>query len=163
MSRITSFLLQNWGNLASVAGLILSGLAAIFAHRASLEADKARRSVLARSMAEDMNAGIKLAAEITILIDTGKLELALSKCNDLLDLPNQIRSRWESELAIESRNRWLAAYEQLDSMHKVLSKSAHTDIGEKELNALRRSCTRVRTIFAEEYGSAQRLLDRGSK
>lgn len=37
MSRAAEFLLQNWGNLASVAGLILSGLAAIFAHRALTE------------------------------------------------------------------------------------------------------------------------------
>ena len=106
-----------------------------------------------------MNPGIKLAAEITILIETGKLELALSKCNDLFDLPNQIRARWDSDLTVESKNRWLAAHEQLDSMHKVLSKSVHSELDQKELNALRRSCMRVRTTFAEDYGSAQRLLD----
>jgi len=113
-------------------------------------------------MAEDINAGIKLAAEITILIDKGKLELALSKCNDLLDLPNQIRTRWDSDLTIGSKDHWLAAHEQLDSMHKVLSKSVNSELSQKELNALRRSCMQVRTTFIEEYGTAQRFIDGGA-
>lgn len=162
MSHVIESLLRNWGNLASVAGLALSAVAAYFAHKASVDADKARRSVLTHSMAEEMNSGIKLAAEITILIDTGKLELALSKCNDLLDLPNQIRARWDSNLTTESKNRWLAAHEQLDSMHKVLSKSINSQLESKELNALRRSCMKVRTTFVEEHGTAQRLIDGGA-
>jgi hypothetical protein len=46
---------QNWGNLASVAGLVFSILAFVFAKRASTAVREARDAALRQSLGEDMH------------------------------------------------------------------------------------------------------------
>ncbi len=154
------FLLTNWGNLASVVGLILSLLAAILASRASKAAEGARRAVLSRTMAEEISGGYKLASEITMLIGISQFNMALTKCSDLLDVPNRIRIRWLEALATTSKNNWLLARQQLDSIHAVLAKaSSGTTLTPRELAQLTKSCLSVRTIFVEEQTTATKAAD----
>jgi hypothetical protein len=49
------FLAGNWGNLASVAGLVFSILAFIFSKRASAAAREARDAALRQSLGADMD------------------------------------------------------------------------------------------------------------
>ena len=96
------FVARNWGNLASVVGLILAGASAYFARRASAAAEQARKAILSSTLAEEISIAAKLAGEITELIDFGKHEIARLRCGDLHDKTVMILKRWDADLSEES-------------------------------------------------------------
>jgi hypothetical protein len=148
------------GNVASVLGLILSGVAAIYAQQASSAAEAARNAVLARTMEHEISAGLKLAAELAALVGSRKYELALGKCADLADYPSLIRVRWTDSLSTESKNNWLLAHQQVDSIHVVLGKAVAAGLTRKDIEQLNKACLSVRTIFVVEQAEAMRDADK---
>jgi hypothetical protein len=62
------FFARNWGNLASVAGLVFSILAFVFAKRASTAAREARDAALRQSLGESMNGAARMAGEIIMYL-----------------------------------------------------------------------------------------------
>ena len=70
-----SFLLQNWGNVASLIGLLFSFLAFIFSRRASRAAEQAQDFALTRSLGEDMNNASKTASGIIAYVRSEKAEM----------------------------------------------------------------------------------------
>jgi len=71
------FVVRNWGNLASVAGLVFSILAFVFAKRASTAAREARDAAMRQSLGEDMNSAARSAQEIVTYLRDDKNETAL--------------------------------------------------------------------------------------
>lgn len=160
-SAFRLFFEGNWGNLASVIGLILSYFAVLFSATASEAAREARDSVLSRTLEEEITAGHKAVSELTTLVEIGQVQLAAIKCSDLLDIPNRLRIRWENSLNTSSKNNWLLARQQLDSIHTVLRKAGQSGLGTEDMENVHRACLGVRTIFAEEQALMRRSEDRG--
>lgn len=156
-----AFLANNWGNLASVAGLFLSFLAALFANRASRAANEARDSLLARTLEQEINEGYKLASEMITFVELKSLGIAATECADLLDVPNRIRIRWEERLSDASKSKWEFARQQLELIHGVLRKSTSSELSRRELKRLSKACLIIRTIFVEEQATSRRTADRG--
>jgi hypothetical protein len=159
-STFQLFLKLNWGNLASVVGLVLSFLAAFFAASASSASREARDSLLARTLEQEINDAHRLMSELITLVESGQLQLAARECSELLDVPTRIRIRWEAKLTTPSRDNLILAREQLDTIHSVLRKAA-PPIGQREAERLLNACIEVRTIFAEEQALLMRNADRG--
>lgn len=158
-NRVLVFCKNNWGNIASVAGLLVSAAAAFFAKRASRAAAEARASVLSRTREEEIGSGLRLAEELTTLVAFSRFELALSKCSDLLDLPNRIRIRWGEQLSVDSKNKWLLARQQLESIHAVLTKAIETTLTPRESQRLNSACIAIRTVFVEEQAVGLKIAD----
>jgi len=74
---MVEYLDRNWGNWASVVGLIFSLLAFLFSKRASKAAEEARDSVLRRSLGQDMSNANRTAADVVrfVTIDRGDMAL----------------------------------------------------------------------------------------
>ncbi len=155
------FLAENWGNLASVAGLIVSAFAAIFAKRASTAAREARQAVLQRTLAQEVTIGETIAGEINTLIDLGKHELVRLRCNDLHDKTVTILTRWSADLPTESKNNCLRAKAQLESLRNVISRlqATGTEPTARQLAQMQDTCRTIRDIFVEENASAIRRSD----
>lgn len=160
-NQVLVFFKNNWGNIASVAGLLVSAAGAFFAKRASQAASEARASVLSRTREEDIGSGLKLAEELTTLVAFSRFELALSKCSDLLDLPNRIRIRWAGQLSVDSKNNWLLARQQLESIHAVLTKAIEVTLSPREVQKLNSACIALRTVFVEEQAAGLKIADQG--
>jgi hypothetical protein len=156
-----NFIARNWGNLASVIGLIFSGAAALFAKRASRAAREAREAVLSNTLAEEINLAEKLAAEVTNLVDLGKHELARLRCNDLHDRTVTILKRWDGVLSTESKNNYLRAKAQLESLRTVISRrtATTTEFSARQVINMQDSCGIIRSIFVEEHASTMREND----
>ncbi|GEM_PF-5108428 len=152
---------KNWGNLASVAGLIVAGIGAFFAKRASTAARQARQATLSNSLAEEINLAQKLAAEVTNLVDLGKHDLARLRSNDLHDRTVTIIGRWNATLSINSKNNILNAKSQLEALRAVTSRLSATAAAPtpRQLSQMQASCERIRDIFVEEHASAMRRND----
>jgi hypothetical protein len=155
-----TFLKCNWGNLASVAGLCLSFLAALFSSRASQAAQEARNSLLARTREQEINDAYRLVSELITLVETAQFQVAARQCSELLDVPTLIRIRWDSQLQTSSKDNLILAREQLEGIHTILRK-VNVPIGQREAERLLKACIEVRAIFIEEKALIMRDADRG--
>jgi hypothetical protein len=96
-------LARNWGNWASVAGLVFSFLAFFFSKRASKAAEEARDAVLRRSLAEDMNNANRTAADIVRFVGIERGDMALLRAGELLNDTSFCMSRWYGKLTESPR------------------------------------------------------------
>ena len=110
---MSEFMVRNWGNLASVAGLVFSVLAFVFAKRASTAAREARDAALRQSLGEEMHGASRSAQEIVTYLRDDKSEMALLRIGDLMNQASFILARWETGLYEKSRNNlcWMAPTE----------------------------------------------------
>lgn len=144
-----------------MAGLLVSGIAALFAKGAKTAAKQAREAVLSSSLAEEINHAQKAAAELANLVDLGQHELARLRSNDLHDRTLTIIRRWDAALPVASKNNLLNAKSQLETLRSVSSRLIVADAAPspRQLSQLQASCTKVRDIFVEEHASAMRRND----
>jgi hypothetical protein len=155
-----NFVGQNWGNIASVAGLIFSFLAFVFSKRASNAAKEARELALSRSLGEDMNNANRIAADAVAYIRAEKSEMALIRMAELISLTSYIITRWDVQLPVSSKNRLISSREQLRIVHDLLDRVKGREIVAEERAILTKFCRDVPTVFTEEYGKAISRLDR---
>jgi hypothetical protein len=155
-----NFFAQNWGNIASVVGLIFSFLAFVFSKRASKAAREARELTLSRSLGEDMNNASKIASDVSAYVRSERAEMALVRLGELISITSYIISRWESQLPVSSKNRLITSREQLHIVHDLLDRVKGAEVGAKDKATLARFCREVPTVFTEEYGKAISRMDR---
>jgi hypothetical protein len=153
------FLAGNWGNVASVAGLVFSILAFVFSKRASKAAQEARNATLLRSLSEEMNGANRMAGEIGTYVGIGRGDMALLRTSELMNQISYFMARWDNRLSEEPKNNLLSAREQLRLIHKVLSKGTIADLNPKGKAELVQACQQVNAIFSEEYGRAVRTSE----
>jgi hypothetical protein len=154
------FLGQNWGNLASVAGLVFSFFAFVFSKRASKAAKEARELALSRSLGEDMNNANKIASDVVAYVRAEKAEMALIRMGELISLTSYIISRWDAQLPVSSKNRLISSREHLHIVHDLLDRVKGEAVSAKDKTTLARFCREVPAIFTEEYGKAISRMDR---
>jgi hypothetical protein len=160
-SQTQSFLRSNWGNIASVMGLIVSGIAALLARGAKQAAKDARDAVLSSSLAEEINSAQKLAVEVASLVDLGRHDLARFRSNDLHDRTLTIIHRWDAALSTVSKNNFLSAKLQLETLRTVVSRLSATASSPtaRQLSQMQASCAKIRDILIEEHASAMKTTD----
>ena len=144
-----------------MTGLLVSIVAAWFAKRASTAATEAREAVLSNSLAEEINLALKLAAEVTNLIDLGKHDLARLRSNDLHERTLTIIVRWGGTLPAASKENFEKARLQLEALRTVVSRlGANAAVPtQRQLSHMQVSCEKIRDIFVEEHASAMRRND----
>jgi hypothetical protein len=154
------YLARNWGNLASVAGLVLSFLAFWFSKRASKAAEEARDSILRRSLGQDMNSANRTAADIVRFVAMERGDMALLRTGELMSETSFLITRWEAKLSGNSKTNLLTAREHLRSIHGVLTKGLIAELSPSQKMRLAQSCQQVNVIFSEEYGAAVKASDK---
>jgi len=152
-------LARNWGNWASVVGLVFSFLAFLFSKRASKAAEEARDSVLRKSLGEDMNSANRVAADIVRFVSIGHGEMALLRVGELMNETSYFITRWDDKLSEQSRINLRMAREQLRKIHDVLTQKSIANLTPPQRLRLARSCQQLSLIYHEEYGTATRATD----
>ncbi len=148
------FLAGNWGNVASVAGLVFSILAFVFSKRASIAAREARNATLLRSLSEEMNGASRAAGEIVTYVGMQRGDMALLRTSELINQTSYFMARWDNKISEGSKNNILSVREQLHFIHEVLTKNPVADLSPKAKAQLAQACQRVNATFSEEYGRA---------
>jgi hypothetical protein len=158
---VLHLLRQNWGNLASVGGLLLSAAAALFARRASEAAKKARDAVYRRNLADDLQDATRVAADVVNLVATAKYDVALRRAAELQERIIFVQQRWETQLPASSKAQYQSARVQSDSIEKVLANIARNPgtATARTFERLDRSCSLVRVILVEEHAIALRAAE----
>jgi len=153
-------LARNWGNWASVAGLVFSMLAFVFSKRASKAAEEARDSVLRRSFGQEMSDASRAAREIFNLVMIERGDWALLKAGELVNETSYLVHRWIGHLSEDSHKNLLRARQHLQSIQTVLSKQQIQELTPEGRARLLRSSRSASMIFSEELGVAVKDADK---
>ena len=152
-------LARNWGNWASVAGLIFSFLAFIFSKRASKAAAQARDSVLRRSLTQDMNDASRTAADIVRFVGINRGDMALLRAGELLSQTSYYITRWDDKLSDPSRANLRRAQDKLLSINRMLTSKNIDEMTPSQKVTLAQACQAANLVFSEEYGAATKATD----
>jgi len=153
------FLTKNWGNLASVAGLVFSFLAFLFSKRASKAAQEARNSARRQSLGEEMSGASQIAKEIVTYVSMERGEVALLRVNELIAQTSYLVARWNSVLLAGSKSNLQTAQDRLHKILDGLTKNPITSLSPADKRGLTQACRAVSAIFSEEHGNAVRAVD----
>jgi hypothetical protein len=152
-------LARNWGNWASVAGLVFSILAFVFSKRASKAAEAARDSILGRTLGQEMMEAKHMAAEIARFMTDESSEMAKLRIDDLLSRVSYCVRRWDMRLSEQSKANLARCRDQLSGVQKVLSKKSISELSPLQKQQLAQAWGHVVIIFSEEYGAAMKATD----
>jgi len=155
---MVDFLARNWGNLASVAGLVFSVLAFVFAKRASTAAREARDAALRQSLSADMDGAARTANEINTYLRSEKTDMALLRIGDLMNQTSYLVARWDTRLSKKSKDSLSLARDRLRSMHGILTGNSERGLAPEEKVRLAHDGQRVSEICDEERGTAAKAL-----
>ena len=153
------FLTQNWGNLASVAGLVFSFLAFLFSKWASQAAQEARNSARRQSLGEEMGGASQIAREIVAYVSMERGEVALLRVNELIAQTSYLVARWNSVLLASSKNNLDTAQDRLQKVHDALTKNPLANLSPADKRGLTQACRTVSAILSAEHGNAVRAAD----
>ena len=139
IDEMLEHLARNWGNWASVVGLVFSFFAFVFSKRASKAAAEARDSVLKRSLSQEMNQANRTAAAIAQFVGMERGDMALLRAGELLSETSYLIARWESRLAEQSMTNLRRARELLLTIQEALSKKSMADLPSAQKSRLAQS------------------------
>jgi hypothetical protein len=111
--------------IASIVGLLLSGLAALLAGRASTAAKDARRAVLVRSLADELEQACTLAEQLFDFVQHDRLREAALRTNELTSRLSELPPRRSPFLSLDDRNRLLTFRTQLQTVGEAILKREH--------------------------------------
>lgn len=154
------FLTRRWGDVATVAGLVVSVFTLLFAKRASKAAEEARDSVLRQTLRQDMEECARLATDIEAFVALGQSDCAGMRARDLMHRIAFLAARWEMKLPQQSKGNLLMAHEQLEQIHKEVSRLPVAEMTPRARTLLTRACHEVSTIFSRERGAATAEAER---
>ena len=154
-----SFITRNYGDWASVAGLVFSILAFVFSKRASKAAKEARDLALKRSLSQDLSAADRVAREIVTFMLIERSDMARIRTVELINDTSYLVTRWRNHLSEQSRVNLQIAREPLQSIQAVLSKSGPQELTPDRKSRVLKLSQEASQILSEELGAAIRASD----
>jgi hypothetical protein len=154
-----SFITRNYGDWASVAGLVFSILAFVFSKRASKAAKEARDIALKRSLSQDLSAADRVAREIVTFMLIERSDMARIRTVELINDTSYLVTRWRNHLSEQSRVNLQIARERLQSIQAVLSKSGPQELTPDRKSRVLKLSQEASQILSEEFGAAIRASD----
>jgi hypothetical protein len=110
---VREFLIENWGNLASVAGLLVSLGALFFARSAAETAKLVRQEMQRYNLYDYLAVLVAQFREFLLLTRLAKWEIVRLRADDLSASLSLAIAKWDNVFDIESKNR-------LDSARNLL-------------------------------------------
>ncbi len=102
--EIGHFISENWGNLASVAGLLVSLWVLRVAKSANEAAEEARVLARKRTLIEDLEDANTKIAQVGTLVRDRKWELVQLRAQEVLTISTSTIARWGDQLKRDSNN-----------------------------------------------------------
>lgn len=154
-----NWLLQNWGNLASVAGLAFTLYVLLVSKRAERAAIEAKQAIQRKSVAGDLRGCIDDINLIRLFCDSGKWEISSFICNRLIQDLTFISSRWASLFEEDTNQALNLLLTQLDTLNFQLRKFGTRPPRQAELDSLSSSILRINKLLSAHVGTYESQVD----
>jgi hypothetical protein len=152
----------NWGNWASVVGLVFSVLSFYYSKGAKQAAEDARDSVLRKTLSQDMADATEIATDILRFASMERADMATFRTSELLSHLSYCTARWEGKLSSDSHTNLRRVQEHLLVVHKELNLRPITEMSPKQKARLAEACQSVNSFLSREQGTATRVAEGGN-
>ncbi|MFL5355456.1 hypothetical protein [Archangium sp.] len=151
---MSDFLQQNWGNILSLIGVIISIYAIYESTRASKAAHEARDIALRRNLSEDLAQIKNSAVELEKFIVLKNHGLTYFAISNLTSSINYALARWTEKLSEDTKNKLIAAREKLTVAHELLVKKSIEELGERQRISISSVSRDLISLLSESHGLA---------
>jgi hypothetical protein len=117
---VREFLITNWGNLASVAGLLVSLGALFFARSAAETAKLVRREMQRYNLHETVATLVTRIQELLMLERLKQWDLARLRADDVMASLDLITTKWKQILGVDNTKDLLQAKRRVRSVVQIL-------------------------------------------
>lgn len=153
---VREFLIANWGNLASVAGLLVSLGALLFARSAAQTAKLVRQEMQRYSLHEYLSVFVARFQEFLLLMRLAKWELAWLRTDELIAALTWAISKWDLVLGTDRTRRLTNAQNLLRQIRTKLDASEARGLNEE----MKRDLLTSAQLVLEEVTTIQGQISR---
>jgi hypothetical protein len=154
------WVLNNWGNLASLAGLVVAGFTLRAARKARDAAEGAREQARRRSLSEDLQDAKNKSQEVGHFIRDGKWQGAYLRSQEIASTCSVALTRWRTELTETSKENITRARTHADSIARVSMLADVTAPTTSQIETISTSQRRMTQLLSEELGESLRVIER---
>lgn len=119
---VREFLIANWGNLASVAGLLVSLGALFFARSAAATAKLVRQEMQRHNLYEALATLVSRVQELLMLQRLKEWDLVRLRSDDIVVSLTVITTKWKQILGVKSTKDLLQAKRRVRSVAQILDR-----------------------------------------
>lgn len=152
---VVDFWTQNWGNVASLLGLLISVLALV-------KSRQALRIASLRSREADIRSGTELATDLVKAIERQEFERASGLARELHAHVRRFSARWGDQLSGDLRTKLYGALSATDRVCLHLNNAHHSagfDGSRLQVSQLLQQTQIVNDFLSCADGSLQRQMD----
>lgn len=146
------FFSVHWGDLASVASLVIASITLWVAKKAREAAEGARELAKRRNLAEELQELQNKIEQVGIFLRDNKWDLVHLRAQEIVGGCSTLPSRWKKELSAESRGNIILAREQVRSIAAVALRAPRTPPQARELRQVERAQQRAHELLSGELG-----------
>jgi hypothetical protein len=128
---------NNWGNFASIAGLVVSIFTLIVATKAKTAAEAAKAETRRQNLVDEIQDAQKKAEQLGAYLSQQKWEIVHLRSQEVITSCSQIlRRRGKDSLSERSRNNFLVSQQQAGSIAEVAVRAQRNAPSDREFKML---------------------------
>jgi len=154
------FLAANWGNVASILGLIVSLATLLVARKAKESADAAKAEARRRSRAEDFQEAHTRSEQLGLFIRDAKWDIVFLRSQEIVSACSLVLRRWSDELTEASKTQIVLAREQAGSIARVAMRAHRIPPTEHQVLNVSAAQRRLNELLSAELGESLRVVER---
>ncbi len=156
------FLIENWGNVAGVLGLVVSIATLAVAQSAQQAAREARDAARRRSLAEEIRDALSKVEQIGVFLPQSRWDIVWLRAQEIVSVASMVRSRWEDHLSDPSRDNLLVVRQLSQSIASAALLASATAPTRAQMNRIAATHGRVLELLGGELGRVLAVEERGS-
>jgi hypothetical protein len=157
LSAVRDFLFANWGNVASVLGLVVSFITLLVARKARDAANAAKREARRRNLSEDLQDAHAKSQQVGLFIRDAKWDTVFLRAQEISSACSLVLTRWHDELTGNSRDQITRARDQAGSIARV-AMAANPPSPQQVLN-ISAAQRRMNESLSSELGESLRVIE----
>ena len=158
--KVTQFFLSNWGNLASVVGLLVSIATLVVATKARKAALAARAEARRRSLAEELQDAAGRAEQVGQYILSNKWDIVWLRSQEIASACSLVLTRWDTDLSEKSKDNILRAQRLSGSLAEVATEASRTAVSKQEILRMSATQGRISQLLNAGLGESLRSVER---
>lgn len=157
---MTGFLAQNWGNIASVAGLVISIWVLVVARKAKQAAEETRSAARRKNLSDLWEEARNNSRQVNIFLKGGSWEAAQIRAEDVSSNCRHALARWGDTLPESAESDLLEVAELSDSIIDASIASSMRQLTEDGKLLIVRVATRAHFLISSVLGEARKAEER---
>ena len=157
----SDFLLQNWGNLASVLGVMVSVATLAVATKARQAAEAAKAVARRQSLTEVLQDAVRKNEQVGLFLPQRRWDIVWLRAQEITAATSVVLTRWPQELSIGSKDNFLTIQYLSNSIAGVALVGHGEALSPQTITRMSQAQGRVAQLLNTELGESLRSSEGG--